>query len=69
MCNLARAVNYPTINVDVDRIKAAQLGVDISEISRTLTASTSSSRYTEKNVWLDPKAGLSYAVQVQIPEK
>ena len=31
-------------------------------------ASTSSSRYTEKNVWLDQKVGLSYAVQVEIPE-
>ncbi|HEY0608450.1 MAG TPA: efflux RND transporter permease subunit, partial [Chitinophaga sp.] len=28
----------------------------------------SSSRLTEKNIWVDEKAGLSYKVQVQVPE-
>ena len=65
---LGQAIKYPTINIDIDRIKAAQLGVDASEISRTLTASTSSSRYTEKNIWLDSKIGVSYSVQVEVPE-
>lgn len=65
---LGQATKYPAINIDIDRIKAAQLGVDVLEITRSLTASTSSSRYTEKSVWVDQKAGLSYSVQVQIPE-
>ncbi len=65
---LAQPVNYPAINIDIDRIRAAQLGVDVSDISRSLIASTSSSRFTEKSVWLDEKTGLSYLVQVQVPE-
>ena len=65
---IGQSTKYPSINIDIDRIKAAQLGVDVSDISRSLTASTSSSRYTEKNVWVDQKIGLSYAVQVEIPE-
>ncbi|MBO9561272.1 MAG: efflux RND transporter permease subunit [Niastella sp.] len=65
---IAQPLKYPSLNINIDRVKAAQLGVDISDISRSLVASTSSSRYTEKNVWLDEKAGLSYAVQVQVPE-
>ena len=65
---LAQPVNYPAINIDIDRIRAAQLGVDVSDISRSLIASTSSSRFTEKNVWLDERTGLSYSVQVQVPE-
>lgn len=65
---IGQATKYPSININVNRIKAAQLGVDMLDISRSLTASTSSSRYTEKNVWVDQKAGLSYAVQVEIPE-
>jgi multidrug efflux pump subunit AcrB len=65
---IAQPVRYPSLNINIDRIKAAQLGVDMNDISRSLIASTSSSRYTEKNVWLDEKAGLSYAVQVQVPE-
>ena len=65
---IGQSTKYPSINIDIDRMKAAQLGVDVSEISRSLTTSTSSSRYTEKNVWVDQKAGLSYGVQVEIPE-
>ncbi|MBN9297652.1 MAG: efflux RND transporter permease subunit [Filimonas sp.] len=65
---LGQPIKYPAININIDRTRASQLGVDINDISRSLIASTSSSRYTEKNVWLDEKVGLSYNVQVQIPE-
>lgn len=65
---LGSAINYPAINIDIDRQRAAQLGTDISAISRSLTASTSSSRMTEKSVWIDPKSAQMYSVQVQIPE-
>jgi multidrug efflux pump subunit AcrB len=65
---IGQSFKYPAININIDRVKAAQLGVSINDVSRSLTASTSSSRYTEKNVWLDPKVGLSYAVQVEVPE-
>jgi multidrug efflux pump subunit AcrB len=44
------------------------LGVSLSDISRSLVAATSSSRYTEKNIWIDPRTNISYAVQVEIPE-
>lgn len=65
---LGQSVRYPAIDINIDRVRAAELGVSINEISRSLIASTSSSRYTEKNVWLDPKVGLGYAVQVEVPE-
>ncbi|MEX6688476.1 efflux RND transporter permease subunit [Danxiaibacter flavus] len=65
---LGQPIKYPAINVDIDRTRAAQLGVDVSDVSRSLIASTSSSRFTEKNVWLDQKVGLSYSVQVEVPE-
>jgi len=65
---IGQSFKYPAINIDIDRVRAAELGVSINDVSRSLVASTSSSRYTEKNVWLDQKAGLSYAVQVEIPE-
>jgi len=65
---LGQSVNYPALNINIDRTRAAQLGVDINDISRSLIASTSSSRYTDKNVWVDEKSNLSYAVQVEIPE-
>ena len=65
---LGQPIKYPSINISIDRVRAAQLGVDVTDISRSLIASTSSSRYTEKNVWVDEKSNLAYSVQVEIPE-
>jgi multidrug efflux pump subunit AcrB len=65
---IGQSISYPAVNIDIDRIRAAQLGVDMSDVSRSLIASTSSSRLIEKNVWVDEKAGYSYNVQVVIPE-
>jgi multidrug efflux pump subunit AcrB len=65
---LDEAIHYPAININIDRIRAAQLGANAATISRNLLAATSSSRFTEKNVWVDHKSNLSYLVQVQVPE-
>ena len=65
---LGQSTHSPAVSIDIDRIRASQLGTNASEISRSLIAATSSSRYTEKNIWLDAKLGLGYSVQVQIPE-
>jgi len=65
---IGQPIKYPTINIDIDRTRAAQLGVDVSDISRSLIASTSSSRYTEKNTWVDERTNIAYGVQVSIPE-
>jgi multidrug efflux pump subunit AcrB len=65
---LAQPIKYPAIDITIDRIRAAQMGVNVSDISRSLIASTSSSRYTDKNVWIDPRSNQSYNVQVLIPE-
>ena len=65
---IGQSIRYPALNIEIDRIRAAQLGLDVQEVSRSLVASTSSSRYTEKNIWTDEKAGYSYSVQVQVPE-
>jgi len=64
---IAQSIHYPALSINIDRTRAAQLGVDMNDISRSLVAATSSSRYTEKNTWIDEKAGLSYNVQVQVP--
>ena len=65
---IGQSYKYPSIDIDIDRLRAAQLGLSMTDVSRSLIAATSSSRYTEKNVWLDQKAGLSYNVQVEVPE-
>ncbi|HVU97000.1 MAG TPA: efflux RND transporter permease subunit [Puia sp.] len=65
---LDQAIHYPSLNIDIDRVRAAQMGTTADQISRSLVAATSSSRFTEKNLWIDHRNNLSYNVQVQIPE-
>ena len=65
---LGQSNKYPAINIEVDRVRAAQLGVTMDDISRSMVAATSSSRYTEKNIWIDEKGNNSYSVQVEVPE-
>src|ERR1700761_6743406 len=61
-------LKFPVISITLDRLKVAQLGMNTKDIARSVTASTSSSRFTEKNLWLDNKTSSTYQVQVQIPE-
>ena len=62
-----QALDYPTVSVQVDREKAGLSGVTVSEVARSLVAATSSSRFVVPNYWPDPKTGIGYQVQVEIP--
>ena len=65
---IGQAIHYPALEINIDRVRSAQLGTNAATIGRSLIAATSSSRFTEKNVWLDHKTNLSYFVQVEVPE-
>ncbi len=63
-----QALDYPTVQVNIDRERAGLLGVKTAEISRSLVAATSSSRFVTPVYWADPGTGVSYQVQVEIPQ-
>jgi multidrug efflux pump subunit AcrB len=63
-----QALDYPTIDVNVDRERAGIIGVDMAQVSRSLVAATSSSRFIVPNYWADPNSGVAYQIQVQIPQ-
>jgi multidrug efflux pump subunit AcrB len=65
---IAQPLHIPVVSITLDRLKAAQFGLNVVDIARSVTASTSSSRFTEKNQWLDEKTAYTYQVQVQVPE-
>ncbi|WP_414662536.1 efflux RND transporter permease subunit [Horticoccus sp. 23ND18S-11] len=65
---IAQTLDYPTVAVNVDRERAGQLGVQMSDVSRSLVAATTSSRFTTPIYWADPGSGISFSLQVQIPE-
>lgn len=63
-----QTLDYPTIDVRIDREKAAATGVTTEELARSLVAATSSSRFVVPNFWRDPASGIGYQVQVEIPQ-
>jgi len=65
---IEQPLKYPTVSIILDRYKIAQMGLKLQDVSRSIAAFTSSSRYTEKNLWLDTKSAYTYQVQAQVPE-
>jgi multidrug efflux pump subunit AcrB len=57
----------PTINVDVDRSMASQLGLDQRATANSVLVSTNSSAQSAPNFWVDPRSGVSYPLVVQLP--
>lgn len=66
--HIAQSLDFPTVDVTVDRERAGLLGVRTSDVTRSLVAATTSSRFTTANYWADPGTGISLSLQVQIPQ-
>jgi len=62
-----QSLDYPTVDVNVDRERAGLIGVRMSDVSRSLVTATSSSRFVVPNYWADPNSGVAYQIQVQVP--
>lgn len=65
---ISQSLDYPTVSVQVNRKKAGISEVTAGQISRSVVAATSSSRFVVPNYWPDPKSGIGYQVQVEIPQ-
>jgi multidrug efflux pump subunit AcrB len=65
---IATPLDYPTIKLEIDRVKAGQLNITGDQIARSTVEATSSSRFTTPSYWLDKSTGTAYQVQVQYPE-
>ena len=61
-------LHYPTVSVHVDRVLAGQLGATANDVGAAVVSATASSRFVAPNYWRDPKSGVSYQVQVQVPQ-
>ncbi len=65
---IAQSLDYPSLDVQMDRERAGMLGVRMSDATRSLVTATASSRFTVPNYWADAKTGVSYSLQVQVPQ-
>ena len=63
-----QALDYPAIQVDVNRQLAGQLGLTVDQVGRSFAAATSSSRFVAPNYWADPRTGIAFQVQIEVPQ-
>ncbi len=59
---------FPNLGIAVNRLKLSQMGLTIDNVTKSITDATSSSRFTNKNLWLDESNAYTYQTQVQVPE-
>ncbi|HEX6464535.1 MAG TPA: efflux RND transporter permease subunit [Vicinamibacterales bacterium] len=60
--------NEPALEVDVDRTRAAQIGLTERDVSNNLLVSLSGSSQTSPTFWLNPQTGVSYFITTQTPQ-
>ncbi len=61
-------VDYPILRLDVDRKRAAQLGLSEHDVSNNIISALSSNGMIAPGYWIDPRTGLDYLLTVQYPE-
>ena len=66
--HLQQEVDAPALYADIDRTRAAQLGLNASTIANNINVSLSSSEQVSPNFWTDPSTGIPYYLAVQTPE-
>ncbi|HLJ50762.1 MAG TPA: efflux RND transporter permease subunit [Bryobacteraceae bacterium] len=64
----AQELNYPTLDINIDRERAGQFGLTMSDVVHSVIPATSSSRFTSPNYWRDPASGNAFQVQVELPQ-
>jgi multidrug efflux pump subunit AcrB len=65
---IAQPLDYPTIQINYDRIRTGQMNLTVDQAGRSVTEGTSSSRLTQPVYWLDKTSGNAYQVQVEYPQ-
>jgi multidrug efflux pump subunit AcrB len=66
---IGQSLDYPAVKIRVDREKAGLLGLSMDDVSNAFVPATSTSRYIYKNLWPDPRTGVTYFVEVEVPEE
>jgi multidrug efflux pump subunit AcrB len=66
--HLQQEVNSPEFFAQIDRARATQFGLTVSDIALNLNTSLSSSEQVSPNFWTDPSNGTPYYIAVQTPE-
>lgn len=66
--HIHQQVALPTIDVNVDRLKARQIGLTQNDVAQSMLISLTGTGQTAPNEWLNPENGVNYQVVVQTPQ-
>src|SRR5438309_5588469 len=66
--HLQQETDAPAFYAQIDRTRAAQLGLNASTVATNINVSLSSSEQVSPNFWTDPTSGIPYYLAVQTPE-
>jgi len=61
-------MDYPALQVNVDRVRASELGLTPKEVISNVITALTSDVMIAPSYWVDPKNGNNYFVTVQYPE-
>jgi multidrug efflux pump subunit AcrB len=62
-------LDYPSIRLNIDRTRASELGLTETEVVSNVITALTSNQMIAPNVWVDPKSGNNYFLNVQYGEK
>ena len=62
-------IDYPALRLNVERTRAAELGLDQREVVGNLITALTSNQMIAPSYWIDPKNGNDYMLTVQYPEQ
>ena len=61
-------VDYPALQLDIDRVRASELGLNEKEVVGNVITALTSDMMIAPSYWVDPKSGNDYLLTVQYPE-
>jgi multidrug efflux pump subunit AcrB len=61
-------VDYPALKLDIDRIRASELGLNEKEVVGNVITALTSDGMIAPSYWVDPKSGNDYLLTIQYPE-
>ncbi len=65
---IAQPLDYPTLQINYDRLRAGQMGLTVEQAAKSVTEGISSSRFIQPVYWLDKASGNAYQIQVEYPQ-
>ena len=62
-------MNYPSLQLNVDRLRASELGLTQKEVVDNVITALTSNAMIAPSYWIDPRTGNDYMLTVQYPEQ